>query len=60
MLDGLSLLVVALKVKNAQSVQVELVDQANQNEIAQGDVVITETVVISDSQNNEDGSQVNN
>ena len=60
MLDGLSLLVVALKVKNAQSVQVELMDQANQNEIAQGDVVITETVVISDSQNNEDGSQVNN
>jgi len=59
-LDGLSLLIVALKVKNAQSIQVELVDQASQNEIAQWNVVITETVVISDPQNNEDESQVNN
>ena len=33
--DGISLLVMALKIKNSSSVQVELINQANQNEIAQ-------------------------
>ena len=42
--DGISLLVMALKIKDSSSVQVELISQANQNEISQWDVVITESV----------------
>lgn len=44
-LDGISLLAFALKVKNNPSAQAELVSQADQNEIAQWSVVITETTV---------------
>jgi uncharacterized membrane protein len=44
-LDGISLLAFALKVKNNPSAQAELVSQADQNEIAQWNVVITETTV---------------
>ena len=45
--DGISLLVMALKIKNSSSVQVELISQANQNEISQWDVVITEVNIVS-------------
>lgn len=44
-LDGISLLAFALKVKNNPSAQAELVSQADQNEIAQWNVVITKTTV---------------
>jgi len=44
-LDGISLLAFALKVKNNPSAQAELVSQADQNEIAQWNIVITETTV---------------
>ena len=44
-LDGISLLAFALKVKNNPSAQAELVSQADKNEIAQWSVVITETTV---------------
>lgn len=43
--DGISLLIMALKLKNSSSVQVELISQSAQNEIWQWEVVITETVV---------------
>jgi len=53
-LDGISLLAFALKVKNNPSVQAELVNQANQNEIAQGDVIISQvTVDVIQPQSNE-------
>ncbi len=45
-LDGISLLFFALKVKNNPSLQAELVNQADQNEIAQWNVVITQTTVV--------------
>ena len=47
--DGISLLIMALKIKNNSSVQVELISQAHQSEISQWDVVITETVITKDS-----------
>ena len=46
LLDGISLVAFAIKVKNNQSVQAELINQANQNEIAQWNVVITQTTVV--------------
>ena len=53
-LDGISLLAFAIKVKNNPSIQSELVNQADQNEIAQGDVVISQTTVDDiQAQNNE-------
>ena len=52
-IDGISLLVAALKLKNANSLQAQIVDQANQNEISQWDVVVTETIVISQDQDNQ-------
>ena len=45
LIDGISLLVMALKIKNSSSVQVQLISQADQNEISQWDVVITETII---------------
>lgn len=51
-LDGISLLVIAIKVKDNPSLQSELLDKANQSEIAQWDIVVTETVVISSNQEN--------
>lgn len=56
-LDGISLLVIALKVKDNPSLQSELINQAHQNEIAQWDVVVTETVVITSS--NPENTEVN-
>lgn len=47
--DGISLLVMALKIKNTSSVQVELISQSAQNEIWQWDVVITETIISNDT-----------
>lgn len=47
--DGISLLVMALKIKNSSSVQIQLVNQANQNEISQWDVIITETVIVNNT-----------
>ena len=43
--DGISLLIAALKLKNVSSLQAQLINQANQNEISQWDVVITATTV---------------
>lgn len=39
--DGFSLLVAALKLRNVNSIQAQIVNQANQNEISQWDIVIT-------------------
>lgn len=55
-IDGLSLLVAALKLKNTSSLQAQIINQAEQNEIGQWNVVVTETVVISQNQDN----QINN
>ena len=52
-IDGISLLVAALKLKNVNSLQAQIVDQANQNEIGQWDVVVTETVIISQNQDDQ-------
>ena len=53
-LDGISLLAFAIKVKNNSWYQTELVNQADQNEIAQGDVVISQTTLDDiQAQNNE-------
>lgn len=57
MLDGISLLIVAIKVKDNPSLQSELLNKANQNEIAQWDVVVTEAVVITSS--NPENAEVN-
>ena len=57
-LDGISLLVFALKVKDNPSLQSELINQADQNEIAQWDIVITQTVITSNNNsNNQDNTQ---
>lgn len=58
-LDGISLLAFALKVKNNPSLQAELVNQADQNEIAQWNIIITETTVTiqKDSQSNNETQQ---
>jgi hypothetical protein len=47
-LDGISLLAAALSMKNNPSLQSEILNQADQNEIGQWDVVIT-TVSIDNS-----------
>ncbi len=53
--DGISLLFFALRGNNAQA---QIISQANQNEIAQWDVVVTtETVVISNNPNPETKNQ---
>ena len=46
--DGISLLVMALKIKNSSSAQIELISQSAENEIWQWDVIITETVISND------------
>ena len=43
--DGITLLFFSMKVKNNPWLQADLVNQANQNEIAQWSVVISETTV---------------
>ena len=43
--DGITLLFFALRVKNNPSLQQELLNQSDQNEIAQWNVVISETTV---------------
>lgn len=45
--DGISLLAAALSMKNNPSLQTEILNQADQNEIGQWDVIITETTIIS-------------
>lgn len=45
-LDGISLLVAALKLKNNPSLQTQVIAQASQSEIGQWDVVITQTTVV--------------
>ena len=40
-IDGISLLVAAIKLRNVNSLQAQIVDQANKNEISQWDIVIT-------------------
>ena len=53
-LDGISLIAFAIKVKNDPWYQAELVNQANQNEIAQWVVIISHTTVDNtQTQNNE-------
>ncbi len=44
--DGISLLVAAIAIKNVPSLQTQLLDDLNQNEIGQWDVVITHTTVV--------------
>ncbi len=44
--DGISLLIMALKIKNVTSSQTQLLDNLSQNEIGQWDVIITETTVV--------------
>ena len=46
--DGISLLLMAIKIKNSSSLQVQLISQSSQNEIWQWDVLITETVITND------------
>lgn len=46
--DGISLLLMALKIKNSSSLQAQLISQSSQNEIWQWEVVITETVITND------------
>ncbi len=58
--DGISLLVCALNMKNNPSLQAELLNKADQNEIAQWDVVITETVVMTNSTPENTESQPDN
>ena len=53
-IDGVSLLLFALKWGNLQTTQAQIITQANENEIAQWDVVVTsETVVITNNTNPE-------
>lgn len=47
--DGISLLMMALKIKNVSSIQKELIGQADQNEIAQWEIIITETIITNNS-----------
>lgn len=47
--DGLSLLFFSLRWGNAQVVQAQIISQADENEIAQWDVVITETTIITNN-----------
>ena len=62
-LDWISLLAFALKMKNNSTLQSELLSNANQHEIAQWNIVMTETVVISNSipnnQESSESSQIN-
>ena len=50
-IDGISLLVAALKLNNINSLQSQVVNQANQNEISQWDIIVTETVVDNQTDN---------
>ena len=49
--DGLALLFFSLKWGNTQVIQAQIISQADENEIAQWDVVITETVITNDPHN---------
>jgi len=51
--DGLSLLFFSLKWWKVETTQVQIITQAQQNEIAQWDVVVTETVVTTNDINNQ-------
>lgn len=51
--DGLSLLFFSLKWWKVETTQVQIITQAQQNEIAQWDVVVTETVVTTNDTNNQ-------
>jgi uncharacterized membrane protein HdeD (DUF308 family) len=42
--DGISMLVMALKIKEATSVQAQLINQAGQNEISQWEIIITQQI----------------
>lgn len=42
--DGISMLVMALKIKNTASLQAQLINQAGQNEISQWEVIVTEEI----------------
>lgn len=44
--DGVALCMFAFRIKNADSIQMQVINQATQQEIGQGDVVIEETVII--------------
>ena len=57
-LDGISLLAFALRIKFSPSVQTQLINQADQNEIAQWNVVVTATSVTVST--NEDNQPNNN
>ena len=46
--DWISLLFFSLRWWNAQVLQTQIISQADENEIAQWDVVITETVITND------------
>ena len=48
--DWVSLLFFSLRWGNNQTVQAEIISEADENEIAQWDVVITETVITSDTE----------
>lgn len=57
-IDGISLLLFALKWGNMQTTQAQIITQANENEIAQWDVVVTtETVVITNTPDTEPQNQ---
>ena len=57
-IDGISLLLFALKWGNIQTAQAQIITQANENEIAQWDVVITtETVVVTNDTDSEQQNQ---
>ena len=59
--DGISLLIMALKIKNNPTLQAQIIDQANQNEISQWDVVVTATsVTISTNEDNQPNNNPEN
>lgn len=56
--DGISLLFFTLRWNNTQTVQAQIITEANENEIAQWDVVVSsETVVITNNPNPESQNQ---
>lgn len=57
--DGMSLLIIALKIKNIGSSQAKLLDNLNQNEIGKWDIIITQTTVVTKANTDSETQQPN-
>lgn len=59
-IDGIALCIFAFKIKNSDSIQMEIINQASQQEIWQWEIIISQTVITSDPNIDNKTPQQNN